>query len=192
MSVGVSTNLGSSGSLPPKSSLNSSVPSIQSGSASGSQSLTFNKNGSLIARQLTLSILLSPETATLYQPESAFCMADIVSVFVVSLNSVHVRLSIECHHLYANGSANVPSFVKSAVNVVAVFSHTSGSPSIVTGGAHRRISMSSSAKSLPLLDVQAFLIVSLTAVLPEGTSKFVPTRCHCAEWRHSRDTASSW
>ena len=155
------------------------------GGIGGTHSLTLSLNGTLIARQLTLSILPAPETATLYHPESAFCIAAIESEEEVSLNSVHVKLSSECHHLYFKGSGNVPSFVKSAFKVIASLSHTSVSPSIVTGGVHRRISISSMAKSLPLEAVQAFLISSLIAVFPAGTVKFIPTNCQCAEFRHS-------
>ena len=126
---------GSSGSLPPKSSRKRSIPSMQSSSA---HSLTRKRNGSLTARQLVPSIFPAPETATLYQPESAFCTASMSRFSPLKPDiSVHVMLSVECHHLYSKGSANVPSLVKLAVRVVAPFSHTSVSPSIATGGAQR-------------------------------------------------------
>ena len=151
--TGVVPTLGSDGSLPPKSSLNNSMPSIQSsstGSTGGSHSFTLSRKGSLIARQFSLSMFSALETATLYHPESAFWIVLKVRISPLKPDiSDHVTLSVECHHLYSKGSANVPSLVKLAVRVVAVFSHTSGSPSIVTGGAQRWISISSNAKSLP-------------------------------------------
>ena len=145
--TGLVLTLGADGSLPPKSSRKRSIPSMQRSSV---HLFTFSRNGSLTARQLILSIFPSPETATLYHPESAFWM--VLNVRIPPLKSdisVQVTLSVECHHLYSKGSANVPSLVKLAVRVVAEFVHTSASPSIVTGGAQRWISISSSAKSLP-------------------------------------------
>ena len=147
--------------------------------------MTVRWKGSLCARQLRLSILLVPATVALYHPESVFLRAESVSVLDVPVSSDQVILSAENNHLYSRGSSNVPSFVKSAVSVAVSLAHISFSPSIVTGGAQRCISISSMAKSLPPEEVHAFLITSLMAVLPDGTVKFIPTKFQCAELRHS-------